>query len=136
MTDVTLVPLIIAAVAYIAVGYGWYHPRIFGDAWMRMSNISPEAIEAGKKRMPLTLIVALIAGIVVGYVLDWFGIAWGVYDWAGAVELAIWIWVGFVAPVLLGSVLWERRPVKLFCINAGYWLVTLVVMSLIIASLS
>jgi hypothetical protein len=68
MTDVTLVPLIIAAVAYIAVGYGWYHPRIFGDAWMRMSNISPEAIEAGKKRMPLTLIVALIAGIVVGYV--------------------------------------------------------------------
>lgn len=47
-------------------------------------------------------------------------------------QAAFWSWLGFVAPVTLGSVLWDGKPWKLWGINAGYFLVTLLVMGLIL----
>lgn len=132
MADVALWPVIFAAVANMIIGFIWYHPKVFGTAWMRMAGIAPDAAERGKARMPYMMLIALVGSLIVSYVLNWFGIAWGVYDWAGAVELGIWVWLGFVAPMMLGSVLWEQKPVKLYILNVGYWLVTLVVMSVIL----
>jgi hypothetical protein len=77
-------------------------------------------------------LVALITSMLVAYVLFYFGIAWGVYDWGGALQLGIWSWIGFVGPVMFGMVLWEGRPVRLFLVNAGYWLVALIVMSFVL----
>jgi hypothetical protein len=56
----------------------------------------------------------------------------GAYDWLSAADVAFWIWAGFVAPILLGSFLWESKPFTLYLINASYWLVTLLVMSVIL----
>ncbi len=132
MYEVTLFPLLLAAVSNMILGMVWYNPRVFGNAWMRLANITPEMVEGSKKTMIPRMAAALVGALVVAYVLNWFGIAWGVYDWASAVELAIWIWVGFVAPLMLGSVLWEMRPLKLYILNVSYWLVALVLMSLIL----
>ena len=82
--------------------------------------------------MPLMMIVAVFAAVVMAYVMAHFGIAWGVFDVIGAIELAFWLWIGFVVPVTLGVVLWEGKSVKLFFINAGYWLVSMVVASVIL----
>ena len=42
-------------------------------------------------------------------------------------------WLGFVAPVTLGSVLWEGRSWKFWILTNGYYLITLVVMGSILA---
>jgi len=101
---------------------------------MRFSSITPEMVERGKKRMPLTMVLALLASMLAAYVMSYFGIAWGVYDWIGAIELGFWCWIGFAAPALLGSVLWEQKPFRLYLINSLYWLVPLVVMAIILVS--
>lgn len=132
MYEVTFLPILFAGIANMILGMIWYDPRVLGATWMRLANITPEMTEAGKKTMPLRMVMAFCAAMVVAYVLNWFGIAWGVYDWATAVELGIWAWVGFVAPIMLGSVLWDMRPFKLFVLNAGYWLISLVMMSVIL----
>jgi hypothetical protein len=41
-------------------------------------------------------------------------------------------WAGFIATSLLGPVLWEGKPMALFAINAGYYLVSLLLMGSII----
>ena len=41
------------------------------------------------------------------------------------------MWLGFIAPVTLGSVLWEMKSWKLWILNNAYYLVVLVVMGLI-----
>ena len=132
MVTVTFLPILAASVANIIIGFIWYHPRVFGGAWMRFINATPEMAERGKRKMPLYVFFALLAGMVIAYVMNYFGIAWGVYDWVGAVELGAWCWIGFVAPTFLGTVLWEQRPFKLYLINAVYWLVAFVVMALIL----
>ena len=132
MIEVTFFPILAAGIVSAVIGFVWYHPRVFGSAWMRMSNITPEMAERGKKRMPLYAFLAFLASMLAAYVMNYFGIAWGVYDWIGAIELGIWSWIGFVAPAMLGQVLWEQKPFLLYLINAGYWLVSFVAMAIVL----
>jgi hypothetical protein len=132
MTQVAFLPILAAGIASVLVGWIWFHPKVFGSAWMRMSNVTPEMAERGKKRMALMAFFGLLASMLIAYVMNYFGIAWGVYDWVGAIELGFWCWIGFAAPVMLGMVLWEQKPFKLYLIVSLNWLVSFVVMALVL----
>ena len=82
--------------------------------------------------MPYMAIVALLAAMLVAYVMDYFGIAWGVYDVPTAINLGVWCWAGFAAPTMLGMVLWEQKPVRYYLIVAGYWLVAFITIAIIL----
>jgi hypothetical protein len=132
MYQVTFLPILLASVLAAGIGFVWYHPRVFGTIWMRASGVTPEMVERGKRRMPIYGFLGLLASMVVAYVMNYFGIAWGVYDWHGALQLAFWCWAGFIAPVMLGMVLWEQKPFRAYFINVTYWLVALCVMALVL----
>lgn len=132
MYEVTLWPILAAGIANLIIGFIWYNPSVFGSMWMQLTNLSPAQVEAGKRRMPMMAVVAILVAVIMAYVMAHFGIAWGVFDVIGAIELAFWIWVGFIVPPTLGVVLWEGKSFKLFAINAGYWLVSMVVASIIL----
>jgi hypothetical protein len=127
-------PILILAsgIAGVLIGMVWYNPKVFGTAWMRMANITPEQAEKGQKRMPLMAIIGFLAAMFMAWVLSVVLQTFGAYDWLSAADVAFWIWAGFVAPILLGSFLWESKPFTLYLINASYWLVTLLVMSVIL----
>lgn len=132
MTEVSFLPIFVAAIASVILAFAWYHPRFFGGYWMHVINLSPEMAERGKKRMPLYVFIAFLASMAIAYVMNYFGIAWGVYDWVGAIELAIWCWVGFTAPTMLGMVLWEMKPVRYYLVVSGYWLASFILTALIL----
>lgn len=125
-------PFVAAGAFNVVLGFIWYNPKVFGTAWMQMAGATPEMMERGKKRMPLSTGVAFLASVLIAYVMSYFAYAWGVFDWVGALELGFWCWAGFTAPVLLGSVLWEMKPVKYYLINAGFWLVSFMGIALIL----
>ncbi|MEY4747039.1 MAG: hypothetical protein RLZZ416_88 [Candidatus Parcubacteria bacterium] len=114
------------------LGFAWYHPKVFGGVWMRAINMTPEMVERGKKKMPIMAFLAFLSSMLVAYVMNYFGIAWGVYDSIGAIELGFWCWVGFAAPPMFGMVLWEQKPIRYYAIVAGYWLVAFIVMALVL----
>ena len=130
MYQVTFLPIVAAALANVIVGMIWYNPYVFGGAWMRLSGMTPEQVERGRRRMPIHALAGFLASILIAYVMSYFGVAWGVFDGVGALQLAFWCWIGFSAPVLLNSVIWEQRPFRLYLINAIYWLVAFMVMAL------
>ena len=132
MSESTFLPILFAGIVSAAIGFIWYHPRVLGTLWMRHSGITPETVERGKKRMPAIALIALLASMPSAYVLNRFGISQGVFDIFGAIGLALLSWAGFVAPVLLGAVLWEQKSLPYYLINALYWLVALIAMSAIL----
>lgn len=134
MTTVSLLAILAAGVANLILGSIWYHPRVFGTAWARLLNVSPEMAERGKKRTLMYSGAALVAGMLAAFVLGQFATAWGIDDWAGATRLALWSWAGFVVPTSLGTVLWEHRPFKLYLINIGYWFASFIIISLILTA--
>lgn len=125
-------PLVAAALAGLLIGYGWYHPRAFGRFWMRSIGVQPDMAERAAKRAHIHEALGFAACIVAAYVLRLLLIALNVGDIAGAARLGALLGIGIAAPVLLGSVLWEHRPLAVYLINAGYWFATLVVMAVIL----
>jgi hypothetical protein len=136
MFEVSFLPILVAGIANIVLGMIWFHPKVFGSSWMGGANISAADMAAGKKKMMVSAFIAFLGAMVVAYVMNHFGIAWGVFDWIGAVELGFWCWVGFVAPTMLGMVLWEQKPFKQYAIVAGQWLVSFVMMAVILVLLA
>lgn len=122
--------ILIAAAIAMVLGMVWYSPSVFGSAWMRLANVTPETAERTRRTMALRVIVGFLAAALMTYVLSYFSAAWGVFDVAGAIELACWVWAGFVLPPMLGIVLWEGKSIKLYVINALYWLVAILAMSI------
>lgn len=136
MFEVTFLPILIAAVVSVVIAFIWYHDKVFGKTFGRYMNLTPEEKARGMKRMPLHTFIAFLSNVVAAYVLNYFGIAWGVYDWVGAVELGIWVWLGFAMPPMLGMVLWEMKPWRYYFVVAGYWLVTFIAMALVLVLLA
>ena len=124
--------ILFAGIVSAVIGFVWYHPHVFGTMWMRYSGITPETVELGKKKMHINALLALLCSMLAAYVLYSLLSKLGIYNMGGAARLGLLLWAGFVVPVLAGIVLWEQKPVSLFLINAGYWLVAFVAMAIIL----
>jgi hypothetical protein len=42
-------------------------------------------------------------------------------------------WLGFIAPVTLTNVMYEKRPWKLWLLDNSFWLISLLVMGVILS---
>lgn len=132
MNILTFLPIIAAGLANLILGYIWYHPKVFGSAWMRLSNVTPEMAEKGGRRSHLYGILALVAGMAVASVMSYLASISGTQDPLHAIYLGALLWVGFIAPTMLGTILWDHKSIWFYCINAGYWLVSFIVIALIL----
>ena len=132
MTTASLWSILFAGVVALAIGFVWFHPKVFGSAWMRLAGISPEQAAQGKRRMPAVALIGLLANMLIAYVMSFMMPVLVYPDWIGAIELGLWCWLGFVAPVMLGMVLWERKSFKLYLINSLYWLVSFIAIALML----
>ena len=134
VVNVNYLAVLVAAIASFLLGWLWHSPMLFGKMWMKLSNMDKKKIDAAKKKgMGMPLFLQFVATVLMSYILAHFVSYTGAKTIVDGAILGIWVWLGFVATVMIGSVLWEGKPVKLFLINAGHVLVSLVVMGAILA---
>jgi len=122
--------ILVAIISNFIIGGLWYSPMLFVNRWLAMSGVDKKVFDAG---LPMALIgdffSALVIALVLNQVIRWSGAA-GV---AGGLMIAVLVWIGFVASVLLTQVTYEHRPFAFFAISAGYRLVTLLVAGAILS---
>ena len=118
MTGVNYVAVVVAAIAAFVVGAVWYSPILFGKAYATLLGLNLVAM-ADTRPPAGELIGEFVRNLVVAFVLAQFVVRLGVADWQGALQLALWVWIGFQAMLLLGAVLHEKMPLKLYAIHAG-----------------
>lgn len=129
--------VVVAAAASMVIGFLWYGP-LFGKQWMALSGMSQEKLNAAKGRgMSKYYALAFVGSLVMSYVLAHALIFASVYlnvtGVASGLMAGFWNWLGFVAPVTLGGVLWEGKPWKLWALNNSYHLATLLLMGVILS---
>ncbi len=122
--------IVAAAISTFVIGGLWYSPAVFGKAWMRENGFTEEDMKKGN--MLKIFGVAFILGLISAINLAMFmgpennptmGALWGFL--AGA---------GWVATFVGTHYLFERKSFTLFLINAGYSIVALTIMGVIIAA--
>jgi len=119
-----------AAVSAFVIGGVWYSPLLLGKAWQRLVDLPDEALSAGLAR---TFIVSGIASVVMALNLAAFigpdaGVGFAAFAGAAA-------GLGWVAPALGITFAFERRPVGLWLVDAGYHAVAFTVMGVLIGLL-
>jgi len=131
--SINYVAIIVVAIVQMILGSLWYG-AIFRKAWITLSGLNPKDMEKAKKKgMGPTYLMALIASLISAYVLAHF-VRYIATSLGEAFQLAVFIWLGFVAPMMLGVVLWEGKSTKLYLINSGYYLVSLIISALILVA--
>jgi hypothetical protein len=123
--------IVVAAVAAFVVGAVWYSPLLFGKAYMEMRGMNPAAM-ADLRPPAWELLGEFARNLVISFVLAHFVVRLGVSGWKGAVQLGLWVWAGFQAMLLMGSVLHEQMPWMLYAIHAGDALVKTLLMTVIL----
>lgn len=136
--DINYLAVIAATVSSIVLGFAWYGP-LFGKPWMKLMGFTPESMEKAKaKNMNGTYAIMMASSFVMAYVLAHvtiFAMSYTqTYGIMGGLMSGFWNWLGFVAPVMMGAQLWEGKPWKLFWIQAGYYLVSLLIQGVILAT--
>ncbi len=127
--------VIIAAVANIVLGFIWYGP-LLGKPWAKLSGINMDKRPASGI-MARNMLIMIIGSFLMSWVLAHALIFGNAYLHTSGASSGIMVgffnWLGFVAPISIGVVLWENKSIKLWFINAGYYLISFCLMGVILA---
>ena len=135
MMSVNWWPILVSALASMAIGAFWYGP-LFGQTWMRAMGWDPAdkaKMEEMKKGMGMSYFWQFIASLVMAYVLVVLISRTSAMGFMGGVKLAFLAWVGFVLTIKFGDSLWGGKK-DLFWISAGNMLLTMLVMGAILGA--
>jgi len=134
MFEVNYLSILVASVAAMAVGALWYSPVLFGNMWIKLMGFTPEQLEEMKgKGMAKSYLVMFVSLFVMGFVLNHVLLAFEAETFLQGLEGGFWMWLGFVATLSLGSILWEGKSLKLYVINVLHSLVAIALMGGILA---
>lgn len=129
--------ILLAVVINFFIGFIWYTP-LFGKVWGREMGYS-----ADMKPDPKVLMKGMIFMVIGNFFFAWV-LAHNIAAWnfvpgvaemgpvSNAMSSAFFLWLGFYFPGHLGATVWEQKSWKLFFIDTGYSLVSLIVVSLIL----
>ena len=135
--SINYIVVLIATVVSVAMGFLWYGP-LFGKQWralsgMKSEDMTPEMKKGMWKRYLLMIVGSLIMALVLARNVVFSSVYLHISGVSAGLETGFWNWIGFIAPVTLGSVLWEKKSWKLWVINNGYYLAALLIMGMIVS---
>ncbi len=140
MVPVNYLAVLASAVFMMVLGGLWYGP-LFGKKWIalmgfdqqKVADMQAQGMGAMWKSYALMALGALIMSYVLAHGLIFGNAYLGTSGVSGGLQGAFWYWLGFVVPVSMGSVLWEGKSWTLWTINAGYYLVGMLIIGSILS---
>jgi len=129
MHELSYLAVVMATVAAFVFSSAWY--MVFGKARMKLlgNNRDTDAdvrrVSAGK------ILFEVIRSFVVVFVIAHLLALAGILGWRDAAQFGLWLGT-FPVMILVGSVLWDKRPWKLAAIHAGDWLFKILLVAVIL----
>ena len=125
---INLLAVLIAGLTAFVIGSLWY-TVLFGKLWMKLAGVKKEKKDP---YMAVRFLVYLVGQLVMAFVLAHFLIFTNAVSYVEGLITVFWLWLGFIATITIGGVLWEKKPISLFVLNNAYNLIAMGVMSVIL----
>ncbi len=148
--------ILVTALVPMNLGFIWYNSKVFGNVWLRESELTATKINRGNRTVMfiasllLSLLLAFFTNFLVIHELGVYGLTGGELNdpttqaflaenagrWRtfhhGAIHGAMAGFM-FAMPIIAINGLLERKSLKYIAIHAGYWIVCLTIMGSIIS---
>ncbi|GAA3566452.1 DUF1761 domain-containing protein [Snuella lapsa] len=155
--EINFLALLASAVSALVMGFIWYNPKVFGNAWMQAADMTEEKMKGAN--MAKIFILAFIFAFLLAFAIQFLAIhqTGAISMVGGDVENALPSFAAFMEdygdafrtfkhgalhgviagifialPIIGTNALFERRGTKYILINSGYWIVTLAIMGAIV----
>lgn len=132
MVSINYFAVLVAALIPMIIGALWYSPILFAKQWMKLIGKTEADIKKGNPTKGY--IGSFLGALVMSYVLAHIVVLTNSTSISGGLQAGFWAWLGFVATTHLSMYLFENKPLKLYAINVGYYLVALPLMGALLAS--
>jgi hypothetical protein len=149
--------IFVAALAPLVIGFLWYNPKLFGNAWMREAEMTEEKMKGGN--MPIIFALTLLLSFLLSFFIQTltihqfgalgmvggdltnvnpsfhafmadYGTAFRTFKHGALHGLLAGLFLFF--PVMAINGMFERKSWKYIFINSGYWIVSLTIMGAIV----
>jgi F0F1-type ATP synthase assembly protein I len=123
----TIITIIVSALYYILL-----NKRVVAIRAQVAKQTKVKNTDIRTTMTPNKLIVEFVRTFITGLVIAYAVLLLGTDTFGGSLVLGVWLWIGFPAVLLTGSVIHEHFPPKLAAIHAGDWLIKTLLFSVIL----
>jgi len=118
--------VLVAVVVHIITGLIWYLPKVFGAQWSK---------ETGKDLKPAKqwLLVGVFGHFAMILVLSILLRLANVTSISSGLVVFGLVWIGFIVPLEVGEMIWEKISFKLFLMRISEHLIALGISSIILS---
>jgi uncharacterized membrane protein len=127
--------VIVAALAYFAIGAVWYAPPVFGKAWMAAGGMAMP--EAGTRPSAAIYLTPMVGSVLSAIALGMLAKATGTDSLEEGIALGVVVALGFAVAISFVTAQFESekpKPMVWGAVNAGYHVVGNLVAAIIVAS--
>ncbi|HNP55036.1 MAG TPA: DUF1761 domain-containing protein [Ferruginibacter sp.] len=133
LNNINWLAVFVAALAYFFLGAIWYSKLLFANRWIALLKIDVNAPDAKKGVAPI-MIGSLICMFLISTGLAILVDRMDLVGWQSGLKLGALTGVGFSAMSISINYLYEKKPVSLFLINAGYAIFGQIIAAIILCS--
>jgi len=112
LTDINLYAVFIAWIIHTATGLLWFQTKLFGKEWSKLT---------GKDLKPAKnwIIPGFAGHLAMIFVLVIIIKLANINNGPGGLIVGLLCWIGFIVPMEIGELVWEKIPFRLFLIRIG-----------------
>ncbi len=122
--------VVVCVVVALIVGFVWYSRMLFLNPWLAGMGKGPEFVQ---RPNPMNYVIMIVGAFVTALFLDFLIRIMGASGAAGGALAGVIVWLGFVATTSASNAVFSGRGWKVWGIEAGNHLVTLVLMGIVLS---
>lgn len=127
MNSVNFWSILVSSLITFLITSIWYSKFLFGREWAELNQKSDSDLESAQKGVWKYYIIYFIATIITFCILGFIVNSTSVTRAIDGSFFGFLLWLGFVAPTILGDYLWNNSTFRLFLINSIPVLINLVI---------
>lgn len=124
LADINWIAVVVASISAFALGGLWYSKALFADAWLLEVGLTEEAVNSA--HMPTTFGGTFVLQFVAATALA--AILGPESNWLSGLQTGLVVGIAWIATAYGITYLFEQRSMRLFFINAGYYVVLFAIM--------
>ena len=130
--NVNFLAIFVGAIIQMLLGFLWYGP-LFAKPWMALRGWTQERIQASNPN-PVIYLVPFVGSLVAGFALALLIHAANMGTLVGGAGLGLLAGIGIIVPAFASNYTFSSHPLKLFLIDAGYYLVASIIIGALLGA--